>query len=159
MTEGPDINGQFPLKESLSPPLIDHPVFECAEAVFVTGFMAHARVRIFANNNLLAEEEPPLGFATVTLKRPVKVGESLTATQEVDGQSSFPSSTPVIVQPLDENRVRNTKPDIIEPLYECGLVVPVANLVPSTRLHIMENGVEIGQAAVAQTYYAASVTS
>lgn len=155
MAEGPDINDKFPLRESLSPPLIAHPVFECAEAVLVTGFMAHARVRVFANlNDLLAEEEPPLGFATITLNRPVKVGESLTATQEVNGQSSLPSSLPVVVQPLDENRVRNTKPDIVEPLYECGRVVPVANLVLSTRLHIMENGVEIGQAAVAQTYHA-----
>ncbi len=155
MSEGPDINDRFPLRESLSPPLIAHPVFECAEAVYVTGFMAHARVRVFAGlNELLAEEEPPFGFAIIQLQRRVNVGESLTATQEVNGQISQHSVLPVIVEPLDQNRIRNTKPDIIEPLYECGQVVPVANLVPSTRLHIIENGVEIGQASVAQTYHA-----
>jgi hypothetical protein len=155
MAEGPDINDRFPLRESLSPPIIAHPVFECAEAVYVTGFMAHARVRVFANlSDLLAEEEPPFGFATMTLKRSVKAGESLTATQEVNGQPSPHSGLPVIVQPLDGNRIRNTKPDIVEPLYECGRVVPVANLVPSTRLHVLENGAEIGQAAVAQTFHA-----
>jgi hypothetical protein len=155
MTEDPDINDNFPLRESLSPPIIAHPVYECAEAVTVTGFMAHARVRIFANlNDLLAQEEPCLGFATITLNRRVKVGESLTATQEVNGQTSLLSSLPVIVQPLDQNRIRNTKPDVVEPLYECGRVVPVANLVPITRLHVLENGAEIGQAAVAQNYHA-----
>ena len=155
MAEGPDINDHFPLRESLSPPLIDHPVFECAEAVFVTGFMAHARVSVFANlNDPLAQEEPPFGFATITLNRRVNAGESLTATQEVNGQTSLHSSLPAIVQPLDQNRIRNTKPDIVEPLYECGRVVPVANLVPSTRLHVLENGAEIGQAAVAQTFHA-----
>ena len=30
MAEGPDINDKFPLRESLSPPLIAHPVFEDA---------------------------------------------------------------------------------------------------------------------------------
>jgi transglutaminase-like putative cysteine protease len=155
MAERPDTNDRFPLRESLSPPLIAHPVFECAEAVYVTGFMAHARVRVFANvTELLAEEEPPFGFATITLKRPVKAGESLTATQEVDNQTSPHSLIPVIVQPLDGDRVKNTKPDIVEPLYECGRVVPVANLVPSTRLHVMQDGAEIGLAAVAQAFHA-----
>jgi hypothetical protein len=155
MAESPDLNDRFPLRESLSPPLIAHPVYECAEAVHVTGFMAHARVRVFAGGTeLLAEEEPPFGFATMTLNRRVKAGESLTATQEAGGQKSLPSSLPVIVQPLDGNRIRNTKPDVVEPLYECGRVVPVANLVQSTRLHVLENGVEIGQAAVAETYHA-----
>lgn len=155
MAEGADINDHFPLRESLSPPLIAHPVFECVEAVYVTGFMAHARVRVYANlNDLLAEEEPPFGFAIIHLKRRVKVGESLTATQEVNGQTSQHSAVPVIVEPLDQNRIRNTKPDIVEPLYECGRVVPVNNLVPSTRLHIIESGAEIGQEPVAQTYHA-----
>jgi hypothetical protein len=155
VAEKPDLNDQFPLRESLSPPLIAHPVYECAEAVYVTGFMAHARVRVFAGGtDLLVEDEPPFGFATMTLKRRVKAGESLTATQEAGGQTSPPSSLPVIVQPLDGNRIRNTKPDVVEPLYQCGRVVPVANLVQSTRLHILEDGVEIGQAAVAETYHA-----
>jgi hypothetical protein len=155
MAEGPDINNRYPVRESLSPPLIAHPVFECAEAVYVTGFMARARVRVYANqNDLLAEEEPPFGFAIIKLRRRVKAGESLTATQEVNGQTSMPTVMPVLVEPVDQNRIRNTKPDIVEPLYECGRVVPVNNLVPSTQLHIVENGVDIGQEPVAQTYHA-----
>ena len=154
MPNGPDINDRFPLRESLSPPIIKPPVFECAEAVYVTGFMAHAKVRIFSGlNDLLAEEEPPFGFATITLRRSVAAGESLTATQEVSGQGSGHSLQPVIVQPLDGNRIRNTKPDVVEPLFECGRVVPVGNLVPSTRLHVAQDGAEIGQAAVANIFH------
>ncbi|MGF7213707.1 hypothetical protein GGE65_008356 [Skermanella aerolata] len=153
MPNGPDVNDRFPLRESLSPPIIKPPVFECAEAVFVTGFMAHATVRVFVGlNDLLAEEKPPFGFAKIILRRSVTAGESLTATQEVNGQNSGHSFQPVIVQPLDGNRIRTTKPDVIEPLFGCGRVVPTGNLVPSTRLHIAQDGAEIGQAAIAGTF-------
>ena len=155
MSGKPDVNDRFPIRESLSPPVIVRPVFECAEAVYVTGFMAHARVRVFAGlNELIAEAEPPFGFETIPLKRPVKVNESLTATQEVNGQSSGHSIEPVLVLPLDGDKIRNTKPRIIAPLFECGRVVPVDTLVPSTRLHVTEDGAQVGQAAVAQPYHA-----
>ncbi|HRK95341.1 MAG TPA: transglutaminase-like domain-containing protein [Rhodospirillales bacterium] len=155
MPGDPDLNDRFPLRESLSPPSIGRPVFECAEAVYVWGFMPHAIVRIFAGQTeQLAEVNPEFGFATVDLRRPVAVGESLTATQEVAGQRSAHSLQPVVVEPLDRDRVENTKPIVIAPLYECGRVVPAANLVPSTRLHVTEDGGEIGQAAVAQTSHA-----
>lgn len=152
MTVGPDVNERFPIRESLAPPIIDRPVFECAEAVHVSGFMAHARVRVWANGvDLLAEDEPPFGFAKMQLARPVAVGEVLTATQEAGGQLSAPGPA-VTVLPLDADRVRNTVPDVIEPLYECGRVVPVGNLTPSTWVHVDEDGVEIGRAAVAGGY-------
>src|SRR6185436_9210062 len=95
----------------------------------------------------------PFGFETITLNRRVKAGETLFATQEVNGQPSPPSINPVVVQPLDQNRVRTTKPDVVEPIYQCGGVVPVANLVPSTELRVTENGTQVGQAAVAGTYH------
>jgi hypothetical protein len=154
MPDRPDVNDRFPIRESLSPPMIRPPVFECVEAVYVTGLMAYAKVRIFSGlTDLLAEEEPPFGFATITLRRSVTAGESLTATQEVNGQVSSHSLQPVVAQPFDGNRIRTTKPDVIEPLFECGRIVPVGKLVPSTRLHITEDGIEIGQAAVADVFH------
>ncbi|MEV6339768.1 transglutaminase-like domain-containing protein [Nocardia vinacea] len=154
MALGPDINDRLPIRESLSPPQIARPVYECAEAVSVTGFMPHAVVRVFANgNDLLAEVEPPFGFETVQLLRRVQVGETLTAQQEVGGQRSAHSMQPATVEPLDGNRIRATKPLVVAPLYECGVVVPVGNLVPSTRVHVTENDAEVGATAVAQNYH------
>ncbi|WP_067820853.1 transglutaminase domain-containing protein [Nocardia inohanensis] len=154
MTLGPDINDRYPIQESLSPPEIARPVYECAQAVYVTGFLAHALVRVYANgNDLLAETEPPFGFATITLRRAVAAGEVLTAQQVVAGQRSQHSLQPVTVEPLDGNRIRTTQPVIAAPVYECGIVVPVGNLVPSTQVHVTENGGQIGAMAAAQPYH------
>jgi hypothetical protein len=154
MSRGPRINDQFPIRESLSPPIVERPVPECAEAVYVTGFVAHATVRVFANlSELLAEEEPPFAFWEMKLNRPVKLGESLTATQTVGSMTSPHSIIPVIVSALPEAAVRNTKPDVGDDLYECGIIVPVGNLVPGVRVHVSENGGEIGNEPVAQAWH------
>ena len=151
----PDIHDKFPIRESLSPPIVSPPVYECAEAVFVSGFVPHAEVRVFANTSEeLARVEPPFGFAHITLKRRVKLGESLTATQTVNGVQSPHSIQPVIVAALDENAVKTTKPDVGKQLFECGIVVPVGNLVPSVRVHVREDGQEIANVPVAQTWHA-----
>ena len=151
----PEINDKFPIRESLSPPIVAAPVYECAEAVFVTGFVPHAQVRVFANTSeMLAEVEPPFGFAEITLKRRVKLGESLTATQTVGNFTSPHSIQPVIVSALPENAVKTQKPEVGKQLFECGIVVPVGNLVPSVRVHVREDGQEIANVPVAQPWHA-----
>jgi hypothetical protein len=80
MADGPRINDRFPIRD-LSPPVVGNPVHECAEAVYVSGFVPHARVRVFAKlREVPADGEPPFGFKVMTLNRPVKLDESLTAT-------------------------------------------------------------------------------
>lgn len=154
MADGPRINDRFPIKESLSPPIVDSPVSDCAEAVYVTGFIPHATVRVFANlSELLAEEMPSFGFAEMQLRRAVNQGESLTATQTVDGTTSHHSLQPVVVSPLPESAIKFTKPDVGKQLFECGIVVPVGNLVPSVRVHVTENAHEIGNEPTAQTWH------
>ena len=69
MANGPYINDEFPIKE-LSAPIIANPVPECAEAVYVTGFIPHATVRVFSNLDIinpLGEDTPPFGFAEIKL--------------------------------------------------------------------------------------------
>jgi hypothetical protein len=152
MADDPHINDRFPIGESLSPPIIRRPVPECAEAVYVSGFVPHATVRVFAGGTeLLAEEKPPFGFAEMILARQVQQGESLTATQSVGALTSPPSAPPVIVSPIPASAVRATKPDVADTLFECGRVVPVGNLVPGVRVRVFENAIEVGVAPVAQT--------
>lgn len=152
--KSPDINDDFPIKESLSPPIISSPVYECAEAVYVTGFVPYATVRVFANvTDLLAEEIPPFGFAEIKLNRPVIRGESLTATQTVNNFTSLHSLQPVVVSRLPEGIVESTKPEVGKQLFECGVVVPVGNLIPGLRVHVTENGQEIGNEPVAQPWH------
>lgn len=153
MAGDPRINPEFPIGESLSPPFVGSPIYECAEAVHVSGFVPHAIVRVWANgNDLVAEDAPAFGFVDLALRRPLARGESITATQTVGAITSVHSYVPVIVAALVEGEVRTRKPDVGDDLYECGIVVPVGNLVPSVRVHVAEDGTEIGSAPVAQTW-------
>lgn len=113
----------------------------------------HAVLRVYAGMaELLAEETPPFAFADLTLSRRLSVGESITATQTVGPMTSGHSIKPAIVQPLLEDAVKTQKPDVGDDLSECGIVVPVGTLVPSTTLHVTEDGSEVGVAPVAETW-------
>jgi len=150
----PRINDHFPIQESLSPPIVASPIPECAEAVYVSGFVPHARVQVFANLiELLADETPPFGFADIRLSRPLGKGESITATQIVEAVTSPHSLRPVIVSALPDHAVRTTKPRVGRQLYQCGIVVPVGNLVPRVRVHVTENGTEIGSRPTACSWH------
>jgi hypothetical protein len=152
MGDGPRINKRFPIRENLAPPIIERPVPQCAQAVRVSGFIPHATVRVYANvNELLAEEQPPFGFAEMTLKRAVQVGDTLSATQTVDGQTSQHSVQPAPVTPTLSNDVKATKPDVGDDLYECGVIVPVGNLVAGVRVHVLEDDVEVGNTPAAES--------
>lgn len=60
MGDEPNLNDRFPIGESLSPPIVEKPIYECAEAAYVTGFVPHATVKVYADaSELLAEEVPP----------------------------------------------------------------------------------------------------
>ncbi|KAL5314425.1 hypothetical protein ACEPPN_018852 [Leptodophora sp. 'Broadleaf-Isolate-01'] len=149
---GPRLNDRFPIDKGLSPPILGKPIPECSEAAHVEGFVPCAIIRIYSNiTDQLAEERPPFGFADIILRRPLNRGESIAATQEVQGITSEHSIQPVIVSPLPTSEVRNTKPDVGDILYECGRVVPTSNLIPGTRVHVEEDAVEIGNDPVAAT--------
>lgn len=154
MAEDPLINDRYPIRESLSPPHLD-PVYECAEAVHVSGFVPHAIVRVIANGtDVVGEDQPDFGFADITLRRRVSLGETLSAVQIVPpaGITSAPSTPSVTVLALPENTIRTIKPVVGTTLYECGQVVPVSNLAPGCRVHVVENGAEVGAESCATDY-------
>ena len=154
MGREPVINKRFPIEENLSPPIVRDPVPECSEAVHVFGFIPGALVQVYAGGSeLLAEDAPPFGFAGMLLSRKVTVGESISATQTVGNQTSVHSIHPVVVSPLDGGAVASKKPDVGDDLYECGIVVPVGNLVPGVRVKAREDGTEVGSGAVATEHH------
>ncbi len=149
----PHISGQFPVKESgnLSPPIVS-PVGECARAVHVSGFVPHAIIRVFVNSAgpigtrhaYFADDDVPLSVV-------LKLGDKVTATQEVLGITSAPSVDPMVVGPSPSGL--NT-PVAGPDLFACGQVVPVDKLNPGTRVDVFRNGAlpPIGEADATQTW-------
>lgn len=135
----------------LSPPFVSAPINECAEAVHVSGFVPHAIVRVIANGvEEVGKDQPAFGFADILLKRPLKLGEKITATQTVGTLASVQSYVPVPVTAYPPGGFK--KPEVGKDLYECGHIVPVDKLVPSVKVHVFEAGVPIGDAPAAGTW-------
>ncbi|KAB5540262.1 hypothetical protein GE09DRAFT_1225719 [Coniochaeta sp. 2T2.1] len=148
--DGPLINREFPIDKALSPPTLDQPIFECAEAVRVSGYVPCATIEVFANGSeSVGKDTFPFAVADITLSRPLKLCDSITATQTVNGITSNPTILPVVVSPNDASVVKDTKPNVHSDIYECGILVPVDNLVAGTRVHVVEDDTEIGSAATA----------
>jgi len=81
----PNINEKFPIRsgKELSPPIVS-PVGECAKAVHVSGFIPHAIVRVFVNGTPAGTANPYFAEADIAVS-PLKLGDVVTATQEVLG--------------------------------------------------------------------------
>ncbi len=146
---GPVINERFPIKGGsvLSPPIV-WPVGDCAKAVHVSGFIPHANVRVFVNTTTqVGIANPYFAEADIAVSPGLKLGDVVTATQEVMGFTSNPTVNPVTVGPYPS--ILN-KPNVLQPLYACGQVVPVDNLNPGTVVEVSRNGSpgSIGQSNV-----------
>ena len=139
----------------LSPPMVGKPIHECAEAVHIYGFIPHATVTVYANTTeRVGEASPHFGFADISLSRPLKLGDSITATQTVDGVTSDHSILPVVVSALPDLAGGFNKPVVHKDLYECGVLVPVSELVPSVRVRVYEDGADVGSGPAAGNWLA-----
>ncbi|WP_169337266.1 DUF3455 domain-containing protein [Rudaea cellulosilytica] len=134
------IDPHFPVREpsNLSPPIVDGPIHECALEVEVSGYLPNAVVQVFANGSeLIGKEVPKHPPAKIKLKRALLLNDSITATQTLGSVTSGPSydSVPVTVYP------HLTTPVVVPKIYECGQVVPAANLVASTHVEATDSSV------------------
>ena len=139
----PRINDRFPIKEGreLSPPMVYKPIHECAQVVHVYSFVPHAMVTVYANMiEQIGQTTPYFAFADIPLTRPLKLGEKVTATQTVLGQSSGHSIQAVMVSAYPTGAGGFNKPAVGKDLYECGVIVPVDNLVPSVTVKAFKTG-------------------
>jgi hypothetical protein len=134
--QDPDIDRRFPIREptNISPPIVQGPIHECALEVEVASFVPKAVVSVFANGTELIGKEIPKHPPKIKLTRALVLGDSITATQTVGSVTSGPShdAVPVTAYP------HLTTPVVVPDIYECGQVVPVANLVASTHVEVTD---------------------
>jgi hypothetical protein len=148
----PRISAEFPVTtgDQLSPPMVKSPIHECAAAVHVYGFVPHAKVQIFAKGQTapIGAATPEFGFADIPLNRALKLGEEITATQTVKGQTSQHTvqAIPVTAYPAVAGGFK--MPVVSEEVYQCGRIATASELVESVRLHVFEDGNHVGQADV-----------
>src|SRR5690348_7282124 len=124
------INPKFPIRGTngtvLSPPHVEQ-ANECSTHVYVDSFVPHATIKVFLNGPTLigGPVAPEFGFAAIQLTQALHVGDTITATQTVNGVTSASSSV-MVVAPLPSSL---PSPNIHPPIYACGQVAPVHGLV------------------------------
>jgi hypothetical protein len=136
MSGEPQKNDHVPIRENgqLPPPIVRKPIYECAKAVHVEGFIPHARVTVYANGvEVIGKDKPYTSQAEIKLTRALKNKELVTATQEAFGLTSVQTYVPVTVE---AQPAKLGKPEVGPVLYACGQVVPVGALTPSTHVEV-----------------------
>lgn len=133
------LDQRYPVQgpNNLSPPVVKSPIHDCAQMVYVSGFIPGAMVNVYAGASVVATKSPLFGFDDFILSRQVHTGEQITATQTWNGITSAHSIHPVSVTAMPAL----TKPAITSTIYACGQVVPVGNLVPSSEVTVTDTSV------------------
>jgi hypothetical protein len=137
------ITGQDAPGGTLSPPMISA-VDDCSAHVYVDSYMPKATVKVILNGTMvIGTATPVFAFTSVKLTQQVHFGDKLSATQSVNGLTSAPSNPPVVVGKMPSPL---PAPVIDPPIYQCGRVVPVSDLLPGVTVSV--NDLSAGNAAI-----------
>ena len=127
-----------PNPEVLSPPILQHPIYGCADTVVVMGFVPHAELQIFA-----AGIPTPIGIQpnaidlgpgqVVKVSAPFTVGQVISAKQVMGGVTSKPSNT-VTVSDFRADYPGGLPQPQINPAtcLDCGAAVGATNVIPGS---------------------------
>lgn len=78
-------------------------------------------------------------FEEIALNEPLMAGQILRARQSLCGHSEV--SEPITVQPRPSTILA---PIVRDPLYDCGVLVPVDRVLPGAQVRVLQNGFPVG---------------
>lgn len=136
-------------KYRLSPPTVNAPLYECATAVTVAGFVPGAKIDIYANGVSLigsGVSDAPWG-QSFPVTPPLSAGQVITATQSVGGDTSAPSKGVTVVDYFALHPEGLRKPVLDTPIHDCGGAIGVRNLVEGGLLEVFADAHSVGSAS------------
>lgn len=161
---------QVPVKElkleetrRLSSPIVAEPLYQCAHAITVLGFVPLATLAVEVNGTIVlngvAGGFPQPNGATLTLPAPLAAGDSVRARQSA-GSITSPWSAAVVARDHTQDFPAGPpRPQINPaPVYECGSRTGVSNLLVGCNVWITADGVEVGRVDGAAAHYGVNVT-
>lgn len=138
-----------PYSAELSPPLIESPIYKGAEIVGVEGFIPGAQITIYANDTEeIGKGSFWFGKWMFEVDRKLEVGDKITATQTVQGKTSYPTKKPVVVEKLPADvlsREALSPPSIVPPLYNCQKAVIVEDILKGAEVSVLSDGTLVGK--------------
>ncbi len=131
----------------LSPPIIQPELYACASSISVSGFVPGAKIDIYANRTTRiggGVSDSPWG-QVYSVNPELIAYDSITARQTFDGITSPHSKALQVRSYRKDGPGGLTKPELEEPIYDCGGAIGVRNLVRGGLLKVYADGVEIGR--------------
>ena len=147
--------------EVISPPIVDGPLYACATAVTVLGFIPHAELELeIAGASLpvvLGGFPDPDGF-TFTGVGPLVAGQVIRARQIFGGATSGWSQPVTVRDHTQDYPAGPPRPEINpEPVYQCGARTGVRNLLTGCNVWIEADGTEVGRVDGAKEHQGVNV--
>jgi len=137
----------------LNPPSIRSPIYEDAEVVEIAHFTPNAEITIFANNvEEIGKGSFWFGRCTFKVDRKLTENDKITATQTVNGDTSYHTPEPIVVENLPADVLSNEalpRPSIIPPLHDCQRIVPIKDLLEGSKVEVYSDSTLIGRVETA----------
>lgn len=136
-------------RKLLSPPWLAEPLYQCATAVTVWGFVAHATVEVELDGAIVVATTvgfpEPVG-ATLGLPAPLVAGQQARVRQESGGVVSAWSAVVVVRDHTAEYPAGPPRPQVNPaPPLTCGSRTGVGNLLGGANVWITADGTETGR--------------
>jgi outer membrane protein assembly factor BamB len=124
----------------LSPLILNEPIYECTDTVFVQGYVPNAEIQVF-----VAGDPSPIGnghslLPSLSIKTTITFtkGQVITATQTVNGHTSAPSNAVTVRSHTDDYPNGIPRPRLDPPpLYHCGRATGARDILPGAHLEFI----------------------
>jgi hypothetical protein len=138
-----------PNRKLLSPPWLGEPLYQCATAVTVWGFVAHATLDVELDGavvvTVVAGFPEPIG-ARVKLPAPLIAGQKVRVRQHSDGLTSDWSPVAEVRDHTVDYPAGPPRPQVNPaPVFTCGSRTGVGNLLGGANVWITADGTEVGR--------------
>jgi hypothetical protein len=147
--------------EILSPPFVVAPLYACATAVTVRGFVAFAEIDLEIDGTIVDTQQAgypePHGF-TFTGVGPLVGGQNIRARQRANGINSDWSSPVQVREHKEDFPFGPPRPEVNPaPVYECGARTGISNLLIGANVWIEADFVEVGRVDGCQQHQGVNV--
>jgi len=124
----------------LSAPILNEPIYECTDTVFVHGYIPNADVEIFVAGTAAAIGHGASPFPSMSIKTSLTFtkGKVITAKQTFNGATSGPSNAVTVRAVKDDYPNGLPKPRIQPPpLFRCGKATGADGILPGSHLEFI----------------------
>ena len=134
----------------ISPPIVVAPLYQCATAVTIIGYLPQARLDVQVDGITVINDAPG-GFpmpngATLPLPAPLVAGQKVRARQQTSAATSNWSPEVTVGDHTIDFPTGPPRPEINPaPVHRCGSRTGVSNLLTGCNVWIHADGVEVGR--------------